>query len=351
MSSSNKRTIPQQMPHDWEPPVPAWSSDNHHEHIFIAYYGIQTTKGKDAQEVKEFQNWISTVTSTDCDYTPLKCEYAEYTDAQGYYTWLLIGYWNKADDHEQWGSNTEFKQYWNAPERLTAAAGVFRELLSIPAERFENLFSHESIDSGSADVGPGHHCKKLVREHNYWGGMRDRIALSGTDPMNADAPQHRSGNTNTQGKHLTVNVPLNCAVIRSGQNFEQVGAEELARFKAEVEPYFAEGMAFLSQNYDSTGCYSCRVLTETDAQGSRQKKTFGLVHFVSLKHLEEWAKSHPTHLRIFNSFIQYATELGADMQLRLWHEVATIPEQNPLFEYLNCHHKTGLLEILPYSEV
>jgi len=72
-------------------------------------------------------------------------------------------------------------------------------------------------------------------------------------------------------------------------------------------------------------------------------RSFGLAHFVSLQHLEDWAHSHPTHLRIYSEFLSMAKTMGDGLQLRLWHEVAVLPAHDQIFEYLNCHSGTGLL--------
>ena len=47
--------------------------------------------------------------------------------------------------------------------------------------------------------------------------------------------------------------------------------------------------------------------------------------FDELRSLEEWAKSHPTHLAIFNSFLAMVGKLEGRIGLRLWHEVAALP--------------------------
>ena len=62
--------------------------------------------------------------------------------------------------------------------------------------------------------------------------------------------------------------------------------------------------------------------------------------------VEEWAKSHPTHLRIFDQFMQHAERFADQMQLRLWHEVSVIQEGCSEMQYIGCHPKTGLLPYL-----
>ncbi|MBR9884261.1 MAG: phenylacetaldoxime dehydratase family protein [Oceanospirillales bacterium] len=39
------------------------------------------------------------------------------------------------------------------------------------------------------------------------------------------------------------------------------------------------------------------------------------------------------------------------MKLRLWHEVAVLPEQSRAFEYVNCHPASGVPECVPADSV
>ena len=80
--------------------------------------------------------------------------------------------------------------------------------------------------------------------------------------------------------------------------------------------------------------------------GAPRKRGFATAHFDSLTRLEDWAESHPTHLRIFGRFIELATELKGDIKLKLWHEVTVVPAEMQEYEYVNCHPGTGMM---PYA--
>jgi aldoxime dehydratase len=43
-------------------------------------------------------------------------------------------------------------------------------------------------------------------------------------------------------------------------------------------------------------------------------------------------------------------EYGADLKLKLWHEVSVLPPTGQIFEYLNCHSETGPLPYFPSEE-
>jgi aldoxime dehydratase len=84
-------------------------------------------------------------------------------------------------------------------------------------------------------------------------------------------------------------------------------------------------------------------MSETDGEGVARKRGFATAHFDSLTRLEDWAESHPTHLRIFGRFIELATELQGNIKLKLWHEVTVVPASMQEFEYLNCAPGTGMM--------
>jgi aldoxime dehydratase len=110
-------------------------------------------------------------------------------------------------------------------------------------------------------------------------------------------------------------------------------------------------MTFLRDHPDETGCCDLRFAEETDRDGATLKKTFGFGYFLTLAHLEKWSSTHPTHLAIFAKFLTMVREQGADLKLKLWHEVSVLPSTDQVFEYVNCHPDTGLLPYFPSVEI
>jgi aldoxime dehydratase len=102
---------------------------------------------------------------------------------------------------------------------------------------------------------------------------------------------------------LRVKAPKNFTVIRSGQDWSDCEGVELAQYSDSVRPAPVEGMTFLPNHPDETGCCDLRFAAETNRDGSPLKKTFGLGYFLTLGHLEKWAATHPTHLAIFSKFL------------------------------------------------
>ena len=86
-----------------------------------------------------------------------------------------------------------------------------------------------------------------------------------------------------------------------------------------------------------------RLMQNVDPNNQLLDQTFGLGYALDVYAFEEWAKSHPTHLKIFGQFMNHAERFGENMQLRLWHEVSVISGEDAEFEYIACHPKTGLL--------
>ncbi len=106
-------------------------------------------------------------------------------------------------------------------------------------------------------------------------------------------------------------------------------------------------MTFLAENPLETGCATCRFMEETGLDASPRPRSFGLAYFLSLQHLEDWSKSHPTLLAIFGEFQNMAVKHNFELGLRLWHEVSALPAEGCAFDYVNCDPETGLL---PYFD-
>ena len=131
-------------------------------------------------------------------------------------------------------------------------------------------------------------------------------------------------------------------IIRSGQDWGHCSPEEAEFYKTKVEPSLRAGMDFLRDNPDDARYLSMRLMRCVDGE-SDLPQTFGLGYGLDIYAFEDWAKSHPTHLEIFGTFMDHAEKFGETMQLRLWHEVSVISTDAVDFEYIACHPKTGLL--------
>lgn len=335
------------MPPDWQPPVPAWSADiaTPSGQLVMAYLATQLRNGDEAEHRRRMSGFLAAGNAPD------RVEQARFADRRGVANAVSIAYWTSPARYAAWRAGSGYEGWWRDAQRLHDANGHFEEVLTLPVERLETLFS-----SGERPAGVGATVPKLkgpVREHNYWGSMRDRLALSARDdlagPYGEALP--RLGATNTEGRRLRVFPPENLAVIRSGQDWSQCGDAELRSYDGSVRPALVEGMRYLSEHSDETGCCDMRFAAEVAGDGTPLKQAFGLGYFLTLGHLERWAASHPTHLAIFHRFIDMAKQHDGRLGLRLWHEVSVLPGAGQSFEYVNCHAETGLLPYFPSEQI
>jgi len=336
---------PRNMPLDWSPPAPAWavSFAEQATPVVMAYFGTQL-ESRDQKRLTPPMNEFF-----DCADPPENFENARFVDRTGCSNLITAAYWTDPASYGRWQERSGFDAWWRDPARLRDEQGHFCEILSVPPNRFETIFSHGIVvgvaKTGGPVVGP-------IREHNYWGSMRDRIHVSSTDPLGSNYGERlpRLGSTVTVGRRLRAKVPENLAIIRSGQDWTNCTGAELREYNDSGRPALLEGMNFLRDHPDETGCCDLRFAEETDGNGVPLQKTFGLGYFLTLGHLEKWASTHPTHLTIFSRFVIMVRQHRADLKLKLWHEVSVLPAAGQVFEYINCHPGTGLLPYFPYQE-
>jgi len=336
---------PRNMPPDWKPSAAAWAASFSQQTtpVVMAYFGTQFESGVSEQRGPGVNDFF------ECGDAPDNVESAGFFDRAGRRNLITSAYWIDPARYERWKDQSGFEAWWNDSARLSDRDGRFREILTVPTDRFETLFSHKSVvgvaKAGGLVVGP-------IREHNYWGSMRDRIQVSADDELRSAHGEHlpRLGATATIDRRLKVKVPENLAVIRSGQDWTECAGEELDQYNESVRPALVAGMNFLRDHPDETGCCDLRFAEETNRDGAALKRTFGLGYFLTLGHLEKWASTHPTHLAIFSKFLVMAREHGANLKLKLWHEVSVLPAASQVFEYVNCHPGTGLLPYFPTQE-
>ena len=334
------RKYDKQMPPNWKPPVPAWSASiqSDCQEVIIGYFGYQIKDDQQATEPTGFLKWFTQLLKI--ENAPIHTERGRVIDDHGYLNGYFISYWDSETTYKKWRESSGFTEWWNATERVDDDFGYWAELMVVPTERFETLFSSEN-KAGAAEMfdkfeGP-------IQEHNYFGGMRDRLKISAVNLLESNIDNLvEQSNVDSIGKRIFLRTPKNLAIIRSAQNLTETKGDELERYNRDVYPHLIKGMDFISKNSEEVGCCSSRFSEELTLDGEPTKKTFGFAYFLTLGHLEKWSKTHPTHLAIFHSFLKMAEELRGDIKIKLWHEVSVLPE-GQIFEYINCHPKTGLL--------
>lgn len=231
------------------------------------------------------------------EHTPDHSERARVVNASEATT-VLLGYWTDPLRHERWRTRPDVAAAFAGP-------GALEETATIPADRWETLHSTEHVTPGVRNLLPA----ALTEVHEYWGAARDRIAASAISDLRAEPSEP---------------VPGNLCLIRSGQIWTHCDERERKIYFGEVEPNLTAGIDYLDANPE-TGCLSARFLREQTLDGEDLESTSFVGWFDELRSLEEWAKSHPTHLAIFDSFLAMVGKLEGRIGLRLWHEVAAVP--------------------------
>lgn len=311
--------------------------------LSIACLGLEHPPHRFVDEAEGARDWLDTALR-DAD-APHHVELAEFSDRAGIRNWLWAGYWRNNGRNE--GRNDGFQAWhhrighrWTADEGLAPSVGRFLEVLQPTVDRIEAITDGEPLH-GLARLAD--RLSGPVREQGYWGSMRDRIALSQTDPM---AP---SGHfqCEAKGSLVTIRPPSNLCVIRTGQDWSAGSADEQARYLEQLEPTMKASADLLDASGDQFGCLANRYCWLLDAQGRRRSATFGLSVWRSLAQLERWAETHHTHLESYVGSVRHAQHFGAATRFSRYHEVLVPTAQQARFEYRNCHPATGLLAAQP----
>ena len=335
------RSQPARAPEDYVPAYPAWTArlGAGAAHIVMAYFGIQYKSAEAPEQAGLFADKMREHFAA--ENGPGHFEFAHYVDEAGYDSLLAIAYWSVKAQYQAWQAHSPSSAWWDSPERLDGGAGYFREIFQPGGDRFETLFAMQDKLEGIASLGEPSGGE--VREHGYWGAMRDRLAVAQTDallpgllPKVVYSAHHPA--------RIRVSGQENLTVIRSGQEWTETEGKEREIFLRKVEPTCRRGMEFLRDSGLAIGCYLNRYMAPVDAGLAPLQKRFGLSFWRSLRHLENWAEHHPTHAAIFGSFMKMVDEVKADLRLRAYHEVAVVAAEDQFYEYIGCHGATGMLK-------
>jgi hypothetical protein len=178
------RTVPARTPPDYQPPVPAYSP--------------------------HFKKIVSFVESpADENHKPRYWEAASVTDNRGHFNKAAIAYWQTKADYESWSANSGFKAWWDSlqPEK---EVGWFLEVLLPSIDRFETIFSDNDKPEGAAYMREG--ISGPVKEHVYWGSMRDRLPVAQVDELRGQTSSTSSDVKVIRRKNL-IRSPNGCVSL------------------------------------------------------------------------------------------------------------------------------------------
>ncbi|KAH7353192.1 heme-containing dehydratase protein [Plectosphaerella cucumerina] len=332
-----ERLIPVKTPAHYQPPFPAYTArfPAKLQGLVLAVIGIQH---RDPSSVDGARLTLESFLSSQA---PPFSQWAAVVDGQGFYNLTLLAYWESLAAYDEWASGSGFLAWWTSTKPEESGHGWFLEIFSPSMDRLETVFSDGQVPEGVAHLRES--VSSPIKEHVYWGSMRDRMPAGQRDHLEGEAASlipesSKSQRTRAKGKK-------NLAVIRSGQDWSDTLPEERKLYLANMHPILTKGMDFLRDDGEEVGCHACRFMDVVDpaSREANKDQTFGLAFFDDLASLEKWSKSHPTHLAIFGGFLKYAAELNNEISLRLFHEVFVLRPEQQFFEYINCHVGTGML--------
>jgi hypothetical protein len=308
------------------------------EALGVMYVGVQ---GGSSDET----TWARSLLTSGAD-APDHLERGRFVDDQGVTNEVIVCYWRDPATYARFIRRSAFTRWARDDARLSGESGVWIESFAAPIDHVETLLaSPEPVGSAHVSSDPA---IADVLESGYWGAMRDRTPASAVDDLASPLPCVRriERPDDTRGRRILLEAPANLCVIRSAQDWSASAGEERRAYLEQVHPLLVNGMRYLREEPEASGCVACRLMDGCTTDGEPLDQTFAAAWFLDMARLEEWAERHPTHLAIFNTFRGMVDRLGGRTTLNLWHEVAVLPQGRAHLECVNCHPRTGMLPFL-----
>ena len=342
-----ERTRPASTPPNYEPPFPAYCArfPRSTKDLVMAIVGAQygSAADDDGSAMSTVLRYIKE--SPDTETRPAFWELISVTDTSGAYNIAVIAYWPSKASYTAWADTSGFQKWWQGLNPEDERHGWFLEVFFPSIDRFETVFSDNEVPEGAAHMRES--VSGAMKEHVYWGSMRDRLPASQTDDLVGEKAHMAFVKNGNAGSRRRVRVPgkQNLTVIRSGQDWSNTYPDERKLYLETMHPVLIKGMEFLRDHGEEVGCYSCRFMdvVDVDTHKADKDRTFGLAFFDDMSSLEAWSKHHKTHLDIFGGFLKYAKTLNNNVSLRLFHEVLVLTPEQQFFEYIGCHDNSGML--------
>lgn len=350
MTTSEQRTYPLKKPDGHVPPVPRWQLiyDEVISAVHIAYIGIQKHSEEPAveQAVSQIADAVSRCTAGD-DGAPSSFEIFEVIDgddSKGSLVWVC--YWIDEAAYkcglEQLSPSS---LYDTLPPAARADIGIWLETFTLPPARLETNYTGLDYLPGLGRLP-----NTTTQPHDitaYWGAARDRIPASAHDLFPGPSEQPAPTSLDGRGRRLTGTNTNNMVHIRTGQFWENCDEQETEAYERKLEPTLEAGMRYLWQDR-SAGAMGLRYLRNTDipSPARKRRETCAIGFFTSLDKLEAWAKTHKSHLAIYNGAMRHARTFGSERRFRTWHEVGVLKGGEGRFEYVNCVGATGVIRFV-----
>lgn len=338
MTLSYPRVHPVRKPEGFVPAVQRWSAVFPPEcsALQVGFFAVQGPSDT-ALAQSGFAEWSAAALQG--PDAPLAFDRSRFVDEAGLVNSVLTAYWIDAARQMRWRARHD--GWWASDGRLGGVCGFWRELLAVPTERIETLYwnDYKPVLAHALPIEPTPYC-------GYFGAMRDRIPLAACDPLassgSASLGDYRAEREGA-GRRWRVIAPHNLAVIRSASFWGRCDPEQLDDYERRLRDPLAQGMDFLRNHPEESGCCALRFQQTMDAEGVPVPETHAHGYFLNLGKMEQWSERHVSHKAIFGAAIARYQKYGPVNQLRTWHEVYVLPQHGQHFEYINCHAGTGLL--------
>jgi hypothetical protein len=310
--------------------------------IVFAQFGVQGPKSDSGLEfVRTMRKLLSLKNG------PRKVERCHHWDVAGYHEDILMAYWADTDAYQKWLHHPAVSSWWNGLP-LSGDVGYWREVLAPDADHFG--FFGAGLNEKKR-VGCIHAIRSKPSEKwGYWGGYRDRLAASKADLFDPEPEfEIKAGQTQaTTGKRIRIQIPKNICFVREGAETTHItNPQERESWNSQIEPVLSKWIAYLRDNPTLSGAICLRDTIEQDLEsGTDQEKHNTLIYFVSLRHMERAARTQPSHLALYSTFMGMMEELAAASitpEVVIWSEAHILSRDTAEIEYVNCHERTGLI--------
>ncbi|KAL2204568.1 putative phenylacetaldoxime dehydratase family protein [Sarocladium strictum] len=354
------RKYPLQRPPNHKPPVPRWQlvfpSDV--TRVFTAYVGVQLHAQPCDAVLRSKSDLEASIKAWALDRTddgPLASEQftcIDGNDISGSTIWVC--YWtSEASFRRHIGQLDLEALHGRAEAEAQAGIGLWYEAFTSKVARLETNYTGTDYLPGLARLP-----ETSTAEHTltaYWGAARDRVPDSASDrfePIEAPLEAEPNDQRDTAFTSIAGSNNENVVHIRSGQFWETCGPEEVEAYETKLEPALEGGLQYLWNNPVDTGAMGLRYLRNSSSKNDevpspKRKETCVAGFFRNLDGLEAWAKSHKSHLAIYNGAMAHAKKYGPDRKFRTWHEVSILEKGATQCRYYNCIPPTGLASFLP----
>ena len=257
---------------------------------------------------------------------------------------ILMAYWIDLSRARAWHDEPEVRHWWESLDDDRPGLGYWREILSPSVGRF-HFFGVGPHKVGVTALLE----QKTSDKFGYWGGYRDRMGDSRFDSFASELDRlPPAEERSSSGRRVRVVAPNNlCFVREGGDSSHIVDATERELWERQLKPAVSKWIHYLADNPRTSGCASIIDTVEQDVETGRDlDKASQFAYFLTLRHLERAARTQPSHLALYNTFMGAATELaaqGIQMGLFIWAEAHILRTGELDAEYINCHPSTGLM--------